>query len=121
MFYHGRKRFILVVMVMLIMGTTAGCAADTSQAIPDKQETQDRIQIGMTFDSFSIERWQRDRDAFVAKATKELGAEVNIQNANGDIEEQVNQIDYFIEKNVDVIVVVPIDSDAVTDAIVSGS
>ncbi len=116
MFYYGRKLIILALFIFLLLGI-GGCAADTSQVIPDKKETQERIQIGMTFDSFIIERWQRDRDAFVAKATKELGAEVNIQNANGDIEEQVNQIDYFIKKNVDVIVVVPIDSDAVTDAI----
>ena len=96
MFYYGRKLIILALFIFLLLGI-GGCAADTSQVIPDKKETQERIQIGMTFDSFIIERWQRDRDAFVAKATKELGAEVNIQNANGDIEEQVNQIDYFIE------------------------
>lgn len=72
-------------------------------------EKDDKIQIGMSFDSFVIERWQRDRDVFVSTA-KELGAEVNVQNANGDIEEQKKHIDYFIEKGVDAIVVVCIDS-----------
>ena len=56
----------------------------------------DKIQIGMSFDSFVIERWQRDRDIFVSTA-KELGAEVNVQNANGDLEQQKKQINYFIQ------------------------
>ena len=54
----------------------------------------------MSFDSFVIERWQRDRDVFVSTA-KELGATVNVQNANGDIEKQKEQIEYFINKGVD--------------------
>ena len=113
---YGRK-LILTTVTTLLLFCIGGCAADTTQTLPDRKEVDQQIQIGMTFDSFIIERWQRDRDAFVAKATKELGAEVNIQNANGDTKEQAKQIDYFIEKNMDVIVVVPIDSDAVTDAI----
>ncbi len=76
----------------------------------------DKIQIGMSFDSFVIERWQRDRDVFVSTA-KELGAEVNVQNANGDIEEQKKHIDYFIEKGVDAIVIICIDSYGLHDQV----
>ena len=75
---------------------------------------EDKIQIGMSFDSFVIERWQRDRDIFVSMA-KELGAEVNVQNANGDIEEQKKQIDYFIKKEMDVIVIICIDSEGLKE------
>ncbi len=77
-------------------------------------EKEDKIQIGMSFDSFVIERWQRDRDIFVSMA-KELGAEVNVQNANGDIEEQKKQIDYFIKKEMDVIVIICIDSEGLKE------
>lgn len=42
-----------------------------------------KIQIGLTVDSFVIERWIRDRDVFVATA-RELGAEVNVQDAGAD-------------------------------------
>ena len=45
-------------------------------------------------DSFVIERWIRDRDAFVATA-RELGAEVNVQDAGADTKEQISQIDGF--------------------------
>ena len=53
---------------------------------------------------------------FVASA-QELGAEVNVQNANGDIEEQCKQIDYFIEKDVDVIVLVQVASEESQEAL----
>ena len=46
--------------------------------------SDDHIEIGMSFDSFVIERWQRERDVFIATA-KELGAEVNVQTANGEV------------------------------------
>lgn len=76
----------------------------------------DRIQIGLTFDSFVIERWQRDRDVFVSTA-KELGADVNVQIASGDVKEQIDQIEYFINKDMDVIVIIPTDADLLKDAV----
>ena len=42
-------------------------------------------------------------------AADNLGAEVNVQNANGDVEEQIEQIRYLIKKKVDVMVVVAAD------------
>lgn len=83
----------------------SGCGMQDTDGAPGVQPEDDRIEIGITFDSFVIERWQRDRDVFVA-AAQELGADVNVQNANGSLEEQKRQIEYFIKKKVDVIVVV---------------
>ena len=60
--------------------------------------------------------WQRDRDIFVSTA-KELGAEVNVQNANGDLEQQKKQINYFIDKGMDVIVIICIDSEGLTEEV----
>ena len=74
------------------------------------------IKIGLSFDSFVIERWLRDRDAFVA-AADQLGAEVNVQNASGDVEEQIEQIRYLIKKQVDVLVVVAADCMALSEVV----
>ena len=68
---------------------TAAQENDTEEDSGEK-----KIQIGLTVDSFVIERWIRDRDAFVATA-RELGAEVNVQDAGADTKEQISQIDYF--------------------------
>jgi D-xylose transport system substrate-binding protein len=70
----------------------------------------------MSFDSFLIERWQRDRDVFVSVAS-ELGAEVNVQIANGDTKEQISQIEYFIQKQVDAIVIVAVDSYGLSEVV----
>lgn len=105
-----------VMLVMSMMLTGCGNDSEKIEVIGKKSDEERKPQIGMCFDSFVIERWQRDRDVFVSMA-KELGAEVNVQNANGDIEEQKNQIDYFIKKGMDVIVIVCIDSDSLADSV----
>lgn len=97
--------------VVLACVLTFGACGNLDSGKTSGDATQDRkIQIGMSFDSFVIERWQRDRDIFVSTA-KELGAEVNVQNANGDLEQQKKQINYFIDKGMDVIVIICIDSE----------
>lgn len=108
---RGNRICLLLLAVCLLLTGCSGAEAGTEVT---KQETEDKIKIGLCFDSFVIERWQRDRDIFVSMA-KELGAEVNVQNANGEIEEQKKQIDYFIEKDMDVIVIICIDSAGLRD------
>lgn len=95
----------------------AGCAKTEDAAAGSVEHEEKEVQIGLSFDSFLIERWMRERDVFVS-AAKELGAEVNVQNANGDVEEQISQIEYFIKKQMDVIVVVAGDCDALTDVMI---
>lgn len=106
-----RKRNAALTLGM-IAGAAAllltGCSTSDSEQTTEKSKETDTVQIGMSFDTFVLERWIRDRDVFVSTAT-ELGAEVNIQNANGDAEEQAAQIEYLIDKDVDVLVVVAVD------------
>ena len=108
------KKRLLSLLVCL--GLMAGCSAAEPQEALSEPQPEKKIQIGLSFDSFVIERWQRDRDAFVARA-RELGAEVNVQNANGDVEEQIAQIEYLIEKDMDVIVIVAVDSQRLADTV----
>jgi len=82
----------------------------------EEEINEDTISIGMCFDSFVIERWEKDRDIFVSTA-RDLGAEVNVQNASGEATEQVRQIEYFIDRNVDAIVIICIDSDSIRDVV----
>lgn len=109
------KGYISGLCLTLILALTACGSIESSKEVTDTRENP-KIQIGMSFDSFVIERWQRDRDVFVSTA-KALGAEVNVQNANGDLEEQKKQIDYFIKKGMDVIVVICIDSDGLKSSV----
>lgn len=111
-----RRILSILISIAVLSSVTAGCKTENNAGNESVGEKSDRIQIGMSFDSFVIERWQRDRDVFVATA-RELGAEVNVQSANGEIEEQISQIEYFINKGVDAIVVVAIDAEALKDVV----
>lgn len=104
--------FWLIGLLFLCM---LGCSASGEEEVIVEEE-DGKIQIGICFDSFLIERWERDRDIFVSTA-KELGAEVNVQNANGDPEEQIAQIEYLIEKKMDVIVIISIDGDGLGEVV----
>jgi D-xylose transport system substrate-binding protein len=83
----------------------AGCGAHRQHAGEGK-----RIRIGFSMDSLQLERWQHDRDIFVARA-KELGAEVLVQSADGNDATQVQQSEDLLTQGVDVLVVVPHNGD----------
>lgn len=105
--------FLVGAVLLAVLFT--GCGVQGEEEVKVKEDTG-KIQIGICFDSFLIERWERDRDVFVSTA-RDLGAEVNVQNANGSLEEQISQIEYLIEKEMDVIVIVGIDGDGLADVV----
>ena len=111
----GKKQFACFIMALIMLLALYGCGKSESGREDDIGE-EEKIQIGLSFDSFVIERWQRDRDVFVSVA-KELVAEVNVQNAGGVVEEQKNQIDYFIQKGMDVIVIIAIDPASLRESV----
>ncbi|MBE5879169.1 MAG: sugar ABC transporter substrate-binding protein [Lachnospiraceae bacterium] len=106
-------RSIALIICCMIVMTSCTPAKQGGQT---QGKNEDKIRIGMSFDSFIIERWQRDRDVFVSTA-KEYGAEVNVQNASGDVEEQKKQIEYLIAKEMDVIVIICADSEELKDSV----
>ena len=117
------KKLVLGMLVLcVVMVFLAGCGYVQEKDSAETEETasagkeEHKIQIGLTVDSFVIERWIRDRDVFVATA-RELGADVNVQDAGADAEEQISQIEYFISKQVDVIVVIARDCGVLSDVV----
>ena len=76
--------FLCLAALMLTGCTSAKTEEAAQQETDGKEENgEKKIQIGLTVDSFVIERWIRDRDVFVATA-RDLGAEVNVQDAGAD-------------------------------------
>lgn len=96
---------LIFICIFLIAG---GCRPE---AEPQK------IQIGVSFDTFVLERWVRDRETFVSTIGTGKGAELDVQSAGGDTEEQIRQIQTFIKNKVDVIVIIPVDCEAVSEVI----
>ena len=74
------------------------------------------LTIGMSIDDLRLERWQKDRDIFVKKA-ENLGAKVFVQSANGDASAQISQIENMINRNVDVLVIIPFNGEVLGNVI----
>lgn len=109
------KKSLLVLGIILIGSLIfITCAGKTEQ---ERSAAEDHdIVIGFSMDSMVIERWERDKEIFMAKA-KELGAKVIIQNANEDNQRQIDQIKSLIDQNVDILVIVPYDKDGLTQVV----
>lgn len=109
-----RRRFIALLMILSVL-LCSGCRTPEPKEITPTTKNE-VCTIGLSFDSFVIERWTRDRDVFVSTAN-ELGAEVNVQSAGGDAATQISQIKYFIEIGVDAIVIITADAVALSDVL----
>lgn len=97
--------------LIIIIFTLILTSCQTQKDRPQQQISSD-LEIGLSFDSLVIERWHREQEVIVSKA-EELGAKVYVQNANGNIEKQIKQIEYLINKPVDAIIIIPVDSNAI--------
>ena len=113
---RARRLILAVFILVLLPAALGGCRRAEQQEQEADPAVEQKMQIGISFDSFVIERWLRDRDVFVSTA-EGLGAEVNVQNANGDVQQQISQIEYFIEKKMDVIAIIAIDADALGEVV----
>jgi D-xylose transport system substrate-binding protein len=68
------------------------------------------VYIGFSMDTLKEERWQRDK-ALVEARAKEVGAQLDVQVANGDDAVQTKQCDNMLTKGVDVLIVAPHNSE----------
>lgn len=94
----------LTVPVIFMMGCSPADKQGPLSQVPDK------ITIGFSMATLREERWQRDMDIFVAKA-KARGAEVIVQNANNSIDDQITQVKYLLDQNIDILIIVPQDAE----------
>lgn len=105
-----RKTIILIAGALLFVTLTVSC----SREIPEKDD--DKIRIGFIAETFTVERWEVDRDIFIAKA-RELGAEVIVQNAYENSERQIEIIRDMVSQGVDALVIIAYEKDALADAV----
>ncbi len=64
------------------------------------------VRIGFSMDTLKEERWQRDK-ALVEQRCREVGAQCEVQVANGVDADQIKQCENFLTKGVDVLIVAP--------------
>lgn len=103
-----KRKLALILCFVLLASLLMSCKTESEEKIRAEKEEKAELKIGVTFDTFVLERWIRDRDIFVSTADKH-GAKVDVQNANGDVDKQKQHIQKFVEEKVDVIVIVAVD------------
>ncbi len=110
------KKKIYIVCAALLLVIIAVVGLQKNNEVKNnksaKRNKADIITIGFSFDTFLVDRWKKDRDVFVSKIKDcDSSADVIVKNANGNVERQIDNIEYLIDKKVDVLVIVSIDSE----------
>jgi D-xylose transport system substrate-binding protein len=119
----------ILTIVTLCVLCLPGCEKNTSKTStniivpafrPDqrKPERKEQLTIGFSIATatFIIERWNKDLKVFTGVA-KELGADVIVQLSAGGVREQISQINYMINQNIDILVVIAHDTELIAGAI----
>ena len=102
-----RTRMILLRAVFCLTFATACVSGPQTNTVGTKKKgPNEKVRIGFSMDTLKEERWQRDK-ALVEQRCKELGAECEVQVANGDDAVQTKQCDNLLTKGVDVLIVAP--------------
>lgn len=108
---HFKFGILIMLLLLLVYPALTGCSKTSTE--------KDGILIGLSLDSIVVERWQRELEIIVS-SVNEMGAEIDVQIANEDLQKQTDQIKYLIDKKVDVLIVVPNDArgffDVLTEA-----
>lgn len=114
-----RKKTPLILISLVIVATLLFFIVRyflTKPSTPDQTNNINSIRIGFSMGDLREERWQKDRDFFVA-AAKKLGAYVQVTSANSDANLQNTQIENMVSQGMDIIVIVPYDSEKVKTAV----
>src|SRR5258708_40040346 len=102
----NKYRLYPLVILLSFVFLTFGIGCTNKQQGNIAKSGSGHVRIGLSMDTLKEERWQHDRDLFVARA-QELGAEGLVQAANGDDKTQNQQAENLLKQGVEVIVVIP--------------
>jgi D-xylose transport system substrate-binding protein len=107
---------ILIALIILLIIDTKELKSLSDSRGREPEENNNTIKIGLSMGTLKEDRWLRDRDIFVARA-KALGADVIVQNANNNDEDQVEQVRYLLSRGIDALVIIPHDRIKSADAV----
>src|SRR6188474_582182 len=100
------KLRVTLVLASCILSVLIGLVLSRRGGVEEQTSDRSRPRIGLSMDTLKEERWQKDRDTFVRYAN-ELGAEVEVQDANSDDVRQIKGVEALITAGVDAIVIIP--------------
>ncbi|MFX3622925.1 MAG: ribose ABC transporter substrate-binding protein RbsB [Ectobacillus sp.] len=112
----------LMLAVAIIMIFTAGCSmqAPGADKASEKKDGKDGLKVGLSVSTLNNPFFVTLKKGAEAKA-KELGIELIAVDAQNDAAKQTSDVEDLIQKGVDLIVINPTDSDAVTAAVTAAN
>ncbi|USK29772.1 ABC transporter substrate-binding protein [Metabacillus hrfriensis] len=108
--------FVLGLMALMALMSACSSASESSNDSTGQENSDDKLKIGLTVGTLA-------NPFFVAmgkgaeEAGKELGAEVLVESAEYDLSKQTSQIENFITKKVDVILLNAVDTKGIAAAV----
>jgi len=110
------KLRVTLALLSCILSVLIGLVLSRGGSTAKTGTPRTRPLIGLSMDSLKEERWQGDRDRFIARAN-ELGADVEVLAANSDDNRQIKDVEALITKGVDALVIIPHDGAACARAV----
>lgn len=100
------KRLLVIAACVLVAAGCVNAPQETATTGSAKARQGGPIRIGFSMDTLKEERWQNDKK-LVEQRAREVGAQLDVQVANGDDAVQTKQTDNMLTKGVDVLIVAP--------------
>ncbi|XEC93060.1 multiple monosaccharide ABC transporter substrate-binding protein [Paenibacillus tarimensis] len=107
------KKTVLCLVLAVMMLVVAACGGGGSTG---GSSGGSKGKVGISMPTKSSERWVSD-GANMVKEFESLGYSADLQYAEDVIENQVSQIENMITKGVDILVIAPVDGEALTDVL----
>ncbi len=105
---HIHTIIILLISAVLCLALLSGCSIVSVN--------KDSKTIGISLPTKSLERWNRD-GIYLKEQFESQGYNVELRYSNDDVYQQNNDIECLIADGVDVLIVVPIDGDALSQTL----
>ncbi|BDG45174.1 ribose ABC transporter substrate-binding protein RbsB [Saccharococcus caldoxylosilyticus] len=117
-----KKLASMLLAFLLVVGVLAGCSLDNGATGDKKEEAKKdgNMKIGLSISTLNNPFFVTLKEG-AEKAAKEEGVELIVVDAQNDSAKQINDIEDLIQQDVDLILVNPTDSSAVTSAIESAN
>lgn len=101
--------FSFIMIIIFCLGILMGCTTRQNQ-------DNENIVIGYSMTSLRDPIWQKNNEAMLQKA-EELGVELRTVIANNNIARQIAQSKELVDQGVDVLIIVPTDSNATSEIV----
>lgn len=109
---------LVVLALALLLFVAAGCSnqSNASGGEGDGEAKKEKIKIGMSFQEMNNPYFISMKEAF-EEAAAQIGAETVIADAQHDVSKQINDISDMLQKDIDILLINPTDTEGVEGAV----